>query len=575
MDRTQSQPTARTRIFMSYRRQETEYPAGWLFERLAEHFHGADVFKDIDSIELGDDFVEAITAAVESCDVLLALIGDRWLTITNDEGGRRIDDPDDFVRIEIAAALSRNVRVVPILVYGAKMPRAHDLPDSFASLVRRQALELSANHFDADVTRLLKMLDKTLAEVRARPTDTESSLSDVAATSQAQQALQGPQDGPDAIAQREIPTTPPPFPGLLTGPSDVPGGRGEADRGVRARGRGVPVMVIAAMVIAIVLGGIGVWLWRRGNAGPADTGSTSSASRPASHSSSASPSPTATRPLFVWQSVPGPTTQALKGATAAAYNGKIWVAGGMDKTVRVYDPATRHWQVGPPLPTARSHGVLVSDRQRLYYIGGISGSDIRGLRTVYRLDSPTGAWTEDSPLPQGRFSGAAVWDGHRIVFGGGAELGSPRTASSDVWALASGGWARIASLPSPREHLAAAADGSGTVWFLGGADVSAGTTGLSAELDVLRGSSVVPAGSLPKPVQGLSAVWTSASGVCAIGGSTSQPNATSRPVATVTCLGGRPWPRLPQATYLPASTILDNTVYVVAGTAMFLLNFGP
>jgi hypothetical protein len=91
------------------------------------------IFKDIDSIQLGDDFVEVITTAVGSCDVLLALIGDRWLTITDERGRARLDDPDDFVRLEIEAALTRNVRVIPILVEGARMPRADHLRPASAN----------------------------------------------------------------------------------------------------------------------------------------------------------------------------------------------------------------------------------------------------------------------------------------------------------------------------------------------------------------------------------------------------------------------------------------------------------
>jgi hypothetical protein len=103
--------------------------------------------------------------------VLLALIGDRWLTITDEDGQRRLDDPNDFVRVEIEAALTRNVRVIPILVEGARMPRAAQLPPSLARLVRRQALELSPARFDFDTGRLLRVLDKTLAEVRAAQQD--------------------------------------------------------------------------------------------------------------------------------------------------------------------------------------------------------------------------------------------------------------------------------------------------------------------------------------------------------------------------------------------------------------------
>ncbi len=162
-----SPPATSGRIFISYRREETAYPAGWLYDRLAGHFGGGQVFKDVDSIQLGDDFVEVITRAVGSCDVLVALIGGEWLSVTDAHGRRRLDDPDDFVRLEIEAALSRGVRVIPVLVDGARMPPADELPDSLAALVRRQALELSPARFDFDTSRLLKVLDRTLAEVRA------------------------------------------------------------------------------------------------------------------------------------------------------------------------------------------------------------------------------------------------------------------------------------------------------------------------------------------------------------------------------------------------------------------------
>jgi hypothetical protein len=152
------------RVFMSYRRDDTDYPAAWLFAELARHFDKDQVFKDVDSIELGDDFAEVITNAVASCDVLLALIGRRWLTATDQDGRRRLDDPDDFVRLEIEAALTRNVRVIPILVEGAQMPQAGELPPSLAKLARRQALELSSSRFGLDAQRLLRTLDRTLTQ---------------------------------------------------------------------------------------------------------------------------------------------------------------------------------------------------------------------------------------------------------------------------------------------------------------------------------------------------------------------------------------------------------------------------
>ena len=160
-------PSASGRIFISYRREETAYPAGWLFDRLSDEFSPGQIFKDVDSIALGDDFVEVITNAVASTDVLLALIGHQWVTITGEDGRRRLDNPDDFVRLEVEAALERNVRVIPILVEGAKMPRSDELPPSLAPLSRRQALELSPARFDFDTSRLLRVLDRTFAELQA------------------------------------------------------------------------------------------------------------------------------------------------------------------------------------------------------------------------------------------------------------------------------------------------------------------------------------------------------------------------------------------------------------------------
>jgi hypothetical protein len=168
------------RIFISYRREETAYPAGWLFDRLASRYGDGQVFKDVDSIQLGDDFVEVITRAVGSCDVLLVLIGNEWLTITDAYGRRRLDNPDDFVRLEIEAALTRNVRVIPILVDGARMPRADELPDNLARLVRRQALDLSPARFDFDTGRLLKVVDRTLAEVRTAQEDAATTIAPAA-----------------------------------------------------------------------------------------------------------------------------------------------------------------------------------------------------------------------------------------------------------------------------------------------------------------------------------------------------------------------------------------------------------
>ncbi len=149
------------RVFISYRRQETAWPARQLHDVLAAELGANRIFKDVDDIEPGDDFVERIQSAVGSCQVLLALIGPQWLTVTDAKGARRIDDPADFVRLEVETALSRDdVRVIPILVDHAKMPTAEELPAGLAALTRRQAVEINPVSFDTH--RLLRVLNETL-----------------------------------------------------------------------------------------------------------------------------------------------------------------------------------------------------------------------------------------------------------------------------------------------------------------------------------------------------------------------------------------------------------------------------
>jgi tetratricopeptide (TPR) repeat protein len=159
------------RVFISYRRDDSAFPAGWLYDRLCTHLGSEQVFKDVDSIDPGDDFFRVIEDAVGCCQVLLALIGDRWLEITDETGNRRLDDPNDFVRLEIEAALRRDVRVIPVLVGRAPMPRSEQLPDSLRGLIRRHAIELSPNRFEPDLARLVRAIDKTLAVVGEGRTD--------------------------------------------------------------------------------------------------------------------------------------------------------------------------------------------------------------------------------------------------------------------------------------------------------------------------------------------------------------------------------------------------------------------
>jgi hypothetical protein len=169
---TESTQRSATRIFVSYRRADAAYPAGWLFDRLVDHYGDDHVFRDVDSIPLGDDFVKEITAAVGSCAVLLTVIGAQWLTAVGEGGQRRLDDPTDFVRLEIEVAFAHGVRVIPVLVDGARMPNVTELPASLAQLAHRQALELSPNRFRSDTARLLKELDRRLSGIAVGPDGT-------------------------------------------------------------------------------------------------------------------------------------------------------------------------------------------------------------------------------------------------------------------------------------------------------------------------------------------------------------------------------------------------------------------
>ena len=147
-------------IFVSYRRDDARQAAGRLADNLAEEFGVERIFRDIETIELGVDFAKALHQALNSCVVMLVLIGRNWLDVRAADGTRRLDDPKDWIRQEIVSALQRDIRVVPVLVDGAALPDEKDLPDDLKSLVRRQALELDDSRWKGDLQRLEAMLSK-------------------------------------------------------------------------------------------------------------------------------------------------------------------------------------------------------------------------------------------------------------------------------------------------------------------------------------------------------------------------------------------------------------------------------
>ena len=160
---------AQPRVFVSYRRSDSDAYAGRLGDWLRQAFGSKNVFTDVDSILPGQDWVHAVEEAVGSCDALVAVIGPAWLTAAN-EHGRRLDEAEDPVRVEIESALKRGVPVIPVLVGGASMPRSEDLPGSLAALAHHNATELRHASFPQDSGRLIDAIRAHYGAERAPDT---------------------------------------------------------------------------------------------------------------------------------------------------------------------------------------------------------------------------------------------------------------------------------------------------------------------------------------------------------------------------------------------------------------------
>ena len=157
-------------IFVSYRRDDSRDIAGRLVDRLRQVYAVEQLFLDIDAIPAGTNFEAVLADRLQACDVLLAVIGPQWMNAKDASGKRRLDEPSDYVRREIAAALQRNdVRVIPLLVSGAEMPRAENLPDDLKPLVARQNYQLRYERFNADADDLIAQLVTVVRPTRKRP----------------------------------------------------------------------------------------------------------------------------------------------------------------------------------------------------------------------------------------------------------------------------------------------------------------------------------------------------------------------------------------------------------------------
>lgn len=166
-----------SKIFISYRRDDSAAYAGRLYDRLASHFGRDHVFMDIDQIEPGEVFDQVIKDKLAAVQVAVVLIGERWLDIADASGQRRLDNPDDWVRLEIAALLERNIRVIPVLVGAATMPQSTQLPECMIPLTRRHALEIASHpRFHADADKLIKALEKVVGALSPEPSKVPEKL---------------------------------------------------------------------------------------------------------------------------------------------------------------------------------------------------------------------------------------------------------------------------------------------------------------------------------------------------------------------------------------------------------------
>jgi TIR domain-containing protein len=146
------------KVFISYRRADSAGYAGRVMDRLDRELGRDLVFMDVDAIPLGTNFSKVLHEEVAKCGVLLAVIGPNWLDVRDEHGNRRLDDPNDFVHIEIAAALQRSIPVIPVLLEGARIPKAIELPEDLKELALRNGMEIRHASFQDDMNRLIRGL---------------------------------------------------------------------------------------------------------------------------------------------------------------------------------------------------------------------------------------------------------------------------------------------------------------------------------------------------------------------------------------------------------------------------------
>jgi WD40 repeat protein len=277
---------------------------------------------DLDSIEPGLDFAEVIEEAVNSCVVLVALIGRQWVTVTDEDGARRLDNPDDYVRFEVTTALKRGVRVIPVLIDGARPLRRQELPEELHKLARLNAHKLSYDRYPDDADRLLDLIQRLLAAAGQEPEIERERELPVPLRSDGNAGGETARMDPDAVQNDRAPAGPTPRPG-----NKIPASRRRAAPG-------------------------------RTTAPPIPQTQTAALRRSATHSVAFSPDGRLLagggedNKVRLWDPATGQRIGILSGHTervgsvAFSPDGRLLASGSDDKTVRLWDPAT-----GQPLRT--------------------------------------------------------------------------------------------------------------------------------------------------------------------------------------------------------------------------------
>jgi TIR domain len=238
-----------------------------LFSRLEQAFPPERLFMDVDNIAPGLDFVQVLNDQVARCDVLIAVIGKNWLGVAEEAGERRLDNLEDFVRIEIESALTQKKRVIPVLVNDAKMPRSTELPEGLKPFARCNAVRLTHERFRADTQGLIKALEQVLTETEAaRRAEGEASRREA----KAQEKAEAERRRQERLEARRRPEAKSQAAGGERQPSDTSQGLPNWIAGLPWEiSWSVPIAVVAILLVGWVLpgrmfmlkGGLGWGLW--------------------------------------------------------------------------------------------------------------------------------------------------------------------------------------------------------------------------------------------------------------------------------------------------------------------------